>query len=124
MPSPADRPCVCLWGGGAGREGGGLCDGVVLCCSVLAPEEKSLEAGARSGDGRSRLLFLGLVLALMVSLVLVALVTFLISKYSPLHCWCALTHTCFVAGGLICSAKAQSQPLGPEVHQHVSQTFL
>ncbi|XP_036183173.1 leucine-rich single-pass membrane protein 1 isoform X2 [Myotis myotis] len=45
---------------------------------LLSPEEKTLEAGTRSGDGRSRLLFLGLVLALMVSLVLVALVTFLI----------------------------------------------
>ncbi|XP_005858476.1 PREDICTED: leucine-rich single-pass membrane protein 1 isoform X3 [Myotis brandtii] len=45
---------------------------------LLTPEEKTLEAGTRSGDGRSRLLFLGLVLALIVSLVLVALVTFLI----------------------------------------------
>lgn len=45
---------------------------------LLPPEEKTLEAGTRSGDGRPRLLFLGLVLALMVSLVLVALVTFLI----------------------------------------------
>ncbi|XP_059511859.1 leucine-rich single-pass membrane protein 1 isoform X1 [Myotis daubentonii] len=45
---------------------------------LLPPEEKTLEAGTRSGDGRSRLLFLGLVLALMVSLLLVALVTFLI----------------------------------------------
>ncbi|XP_006106740.1 leucine-rich single-pass membrane protein 1 isoform X2 [Myotis lucifugus] len=45
---------------------------------LLTPEEKTLEASTRSGDGRSRLLFLGLVLALMVSLVLVALVTFLI----------------------------------------------
>ncbi|KAK1334753.1 hypothetical protein QTO34_004319 [Cnephaeus nilssonii] len=45
---------------------------------LLPPEEKTPEAGSRSGDGRSRLLFLGLVLALVVSLVLVALVTFLI----------------------------------------------
>lgn len=78
MPSPAD--CLCVCGGGGGAVEGGLCDG---CCFVLAPEEKTLEAGTRSGDGSSRLLFLGLVLALMVSLVLVALVTFLISKYTP-----------------------------------------
>lgn len=98
---------VCVLGGQGGR--GALCDG---CCLVLAPEEKIPEAGSRSGDGRSRLLFLGLVLALVVSLVLVALVTFLISKYPPLHCWRARPCTSFVAGGFICSAKAQSEPRG------------
>lgn len=95
---------------------------------VLAPEEKTPDGGTNAGKRSSSLFFVGLIIVLIVSLVLVSFVLFLISKCHR-HVCVARAHLAagrltWLSEGAERAREARSSPTAHQTFLHHSNFSL